>query len=82
MTEERWDKSEMPLGWKLPDKRYYMVLNDGVTYTELRLCRIVEVDWDVAENPDTDFDDLFMTAGYGAARDNSGKAVAEVIHTF
>jgi hypothetical protein len=82
MTQERWDDCEMPAGWQLPEKRYFMVLNDGETYTGLHGCGIVEVDWDAAENPDTDLDATVRTAWARTARGEEFQRIAEALHYF
>lgn len=81
VNTQRWDEVDLPNGWQLPDKRYFMVLNDGETYTELRGCHIVEVGWHVADDPDLDII-LENAVRRGTRGPDAIGDQGTVIHTF
>ena len=75
-----WDTVDLPDGWQQPNKRYYMVLADGETYTELHGCTIVSVTRDWADCSDNEELERLLSQAVINFGSGGGRAVAE--HMF
>ena len=75
-----WDTVDLPDGWQQPNKRYFMVLADGETYTELSGCTIVAVTKEWADRSDADELERLLENAVLNFGSGGGPAVAE--HVF